>query len=92
MKIIGAMIVFAALLLSTTGCGTVMYRGGDNFFGAYPYQCTVLDAAMCGSTETVGAGLPSIPFDFILDTVFLPFDLVFWMTGQHKDFFLPETW
>ena len=92
MKKILTVVTLGIIIVVTSGCGTVMTRGGDNFFGAPLYQATVADVGMCGSTETIGAGLPSFPFDLVLDTVFLPFDLVFWATGQHKDGILSAPW
>lgn len=92
MKKVFLPVLLGLMVAVISGCGTVMSRGGDNFFGAYPYQSTATDVGMCGSTETIGAGLPSIPFDLILDTVFLPFDLGFWASGQHKDGILSGQW
>jgi uncharacterized protein YceK len=92
MKTFSLLLLFGVITVMASGCGTVMSRGGENFFGAYPYQSTAADVGMCGSTETIGAGLPSFPFDLILDTVFLPLDLGFWVAGQHKDGILSTPW
>jgi len=77
----------ALLLLTLTGCGTVVSRTGSHSFGAYPYQAVATDVAVVAveKPDVKVLAFFSIPFDLILDTLFLPPDLLFWIGGNKKD-------
>ena len=91
--------ILALLLIiacaGTTGCGTLITRGGYEHFGAYPYQGVGKDVTMLAKTpkaivhpEGIGEAIlviVSLPCDLILDTVFLPVDAIGWMRGKKKD-------
>lgn len=83
----GGRTLVLASLICVTGCGTIELRGGGTpVFGAYPYQSTAQDIKWCGNAETIAGGLPSMPFDLILDTACLPLDLLSWAFGHYKSF------
>jgi uncharacterized protein YceK len=82
------------VLLLIASCGTYIVRcdgeyEAEKFFGAYPYQEVLVDVFMIGLTPEEGVpgllGLFSLPIDLALDTVFLPFDLLWWSQGQEKE-------
>ncbi len=83
MKRIGILLI----VLTLTGCGTVVSRTGSKSFGAYPYQAVATDVAVVAveKPEVKVLAFFSIPFDLILDTLFLPPDLIFWIGGNKKD-------
>lgn len=79
------------MLLSLNGCGTFDTRGGDVSFGGYPYQAVGSDFSTLAQEreypEAYAMMLLTLPFDFVLDTLFLPPDLVLWAMGREKDGF-----
>lgn len=74
-------------IIFLTGCGTMQTRMGDHFFGAYPYQAVGKDITdvVDGHAELKAIAVVSIPFDIVLDTFFLPPDLILWIKGKEKD-------
>ena len=68
----------------------MLSRSGNNSFGAYLYQAVGTDVAYVveGHLELKIGAFLSVPFDIVLDTLFLPPDLIFWLKGKEKDGFL----
>lgn len=81
----GLALLLTAILI--TGCGTLLSRTGNTSFGAYPYQAVVGDAVLVAVEEPDVKALAfvSIPLDLVLDTLFLPPDLIYWVAGKKKD-------
>ena len=76
------------MIVLLTGCGTMCTRLGHTSFGAYPGQAIAADieAVATGPTDImVLAFVVSVPFDIVLDTLFLAPDLVLWAAGHKKD-------
>lgn len=71
-------------------------RPDESWFGSYPYRAVVDDVEIIawsgGSIPdspawgSVGilAGIVSIPFDLVVDTVLLPVDAIGWICGKKK--------
>ena len=72
------------------GCGTFATRTGSEHFGAPPYGAVIYDAraVIDRQVATKCLALFNVPFDLVLDTIFLPVDLGFWAAGREKDGFL----
>ena len=85
-------VIGMALLSLTlcTGCGTFSTRAGSKHFGAPPYGAVVYDVDVVANRQPLAKCLAvaNVPFDLVLDTLFLPVDLCFWAAGQEKDGFL----
>lgn len=81
----GSALLLAAILIS--GCGTLCSRTGKTSFGAYPYQAVGTDVAAVAveKPELKALAFVSIPLDLVLDTLFLPPDLILWVAGNKKD-------
>ena len=87
--------------IGTTGCGTLITRGGNERFGAYPFQGVGEDMTMLVKVPKAivhpdGIGeailvIVSLPCDLIADTVLLPVDAIWWIRGKKKDGWLSST-
>ena len=80
--------------MSLSGCvGTIITRAdgeGSNIIGAYPYQAVYSDCVVVANPRDGGwrfsvFGVLSVPLDIVIDSVMLPFDLVAWPMGLHKN-------
>jgi uncharacterized protein YceK len=84
----------------TSGCGTVISRGGHDVVGMYPLQAVANDVwciskAFGPSVEMMGIGVSgpavcilgvvSLPVDLVIDVVLLPVDFVAWIFGASKN-------
>jgi uncharacterized protein YceK len=96
MKIRIMTIPFCIALFLTSGCGGTLYtRGKANgyVFGkpvyaavAEDYDVTVNGVEFLGGFFHYNMIKPfSFPLDFVLDTLFLPFDLIAWGFGYDKN-------
>ena len=73
-------VLLVSVALGTTGCGTMLVRGQDDFKG-HIYPATVVDS--CGFVDGCSSAQPglalqsavSLPFDALIDTLCLPFDV-----------------
>ena len=94
-------IILLVACIGTTGCGTLITRGGNERYGAYPYQGVGKDMAMLVKVPKAivhpdGIGeailvIVSLPCDLIADTVLLPVDAICWIRGKKKDGWLSST-
>jgi uncharacterized protein YceK len=82
-----ASLALCMLLPSLTGCGTILTRTGHHSFGAYPYNAVGMDVAVVAveKPNLKVLAFVSIPADLVLDTLFLPPDVIMWIAGKHKD-------
>lgn len=93
-------VVSASGLAGCLGTGTSRipsYNHPDeSWFGSYPYRAVVDDVEIVAwsggsipdspALGSIGvlAGIVSIPFDIVVDTVLLPVDTVGWICGKKK--------
>jgi uncharacterized protein YceK len=78
-------VILSCLLFS--GCrGTVETRTACSFVGKYPMEAVKFDIndIASGYRRDVIAGVCCLPFDFVVDVVLIPFDLMFWPMGFEK--------
>lgn len=84
-KFVFSACIIILLLSSLSGCGTIITRTGYKKYGAYPYQAVGTDVVLLFLPPiTIGAAI-SLPADAVVDTIFLPADLVHWADGDKKD-------
>ena len=85
-------------IVPLSGCGTVLTRGNDEAFGAYPFEAPLADGffiALIVPTAVIKKEpeallyfplfLISIPLDIAIDMYLLPADIIFWIDGKEKD-------
>jgi uncharacterized protein YceK len=76
-------LIIAACLIS--GCGGTMITrqnyNGCSIIGGYPYKAVVYDVSEMGFL-----GYCCLPFDLVIDTVGLPFDLIAWPFGLNRPY------
>jgi uncharacterized protein YceK len=88
-------------MLLCVGCGTLITRGGaaggGPICGAYPYYAVFFDGGfmygdLAHGSDPLGdkaldcmLASPICVVDFVADTLLLPFDLIFWAFGYHKN-------
>lgn len=89
-KVITSTFIAIFMACSLSGCGTIVSRTGDQKYGAYPYQAVAADVALLFIPPITILAAASFPADAVLDTIFLPADLIHWADGDKKDGFFSD--